>query len=472
MKNNPGAPLILTVPTGSPSKGTLLPASSIPGLVVGPLATVYVEPPAPNGRGNDATGTRGNAALPFATLQAAFAAMQNGDTLELAPGTYAPPSSPIPAALKSGSIQTSGDPRSVTIDATGTGLPALDFSAIAPGDTRDGWQIGTALGTSSFKIAADVGQPAIKADGTNAPAGTFFQQTIAIGAVLGGALAFKYVATCVIASPTVISPDTWGLALGGLVIVTSIGIWPSGHSIDVTVDTNDPKQPPNGLPGSGPGIAFLAGHWFSGTLTLKKQASLFAAPGVTLPDVVGSGLTVGPGPGFARTSIEAEGATFQGIDFASPGSEIPDSPAGNPTFNLRGAALQGSARFVVAAPAANQIVVNCNGAIVHADVQPGNGILATFRGTAFDSGPSNGGISTSGTGLCVPPDGAPIGDNAAGALVNTIPLPFAISGAYRVIPVADNAATLPLCVNNYTPTTCDITVAVAAGFLNGAIFMQ
>jgi hypothetical protein len=213
--------------------------------------------------------------------------------------------------------------------------------------------------------------------------------------------------------------------------------------------------------------------WPGGTLTLKKQASLAALPGCVLPNVVGAGLDVGPGPGFARTSVVANGGvSFGGIDLGSPGAEIPDSPAGNPRFDFHGAEFFGSAIFKVAGAEVNQAQINCNGAIVHADVQSNEGTLVSLRGAAFDAGPSNGGISTIGTGRVVPPDGSPIGDNAAAALVNTIPLPFAISGSYRVIPVANDPTTLPLCVNNYTPTQCDITVSVAAGFLNGAIFMM
>ncbi len=132
----------------------------------------------------------------------------------------------------------------------------------------------------------------------------------------------------------------------------------------------------------------------------------------------------------------------------------------------------GRTGFKVAGAAVNQITVNCNGAIVRADVQAGDGVLAMFRGTAFDSGPSNGGISTVGTGVCQPPDGAPIGDTAAVAPTTTVTLPFAISGAYRVTVAADDPTCLPLAVNNYTPTTVDVIVTIGAGFISGAISMQ
>lgn len=53
--------------------------------IVGPANVVYVESPP---KGNDATGQRGNAALPFATVAAAMAVMQDGDQMRIAPGFY------------------------------------------------------------------------------------------------------------------------------------------------------------------------------------------------------------------------------------------------------------------------------------------------------------------------------------------------------------------------------------------------
>lgn len=50
---------------------------------------------APAPIGNDATGTRGNPALPFATLSAAFAAALAGDQVILQAGTYAPAAPPV-----------------------------------------------------------------------------------------------------------------------------------------------------------------------------------------------------------------------------------------------------------------------------------------------------------------------------------------------------------------------------------------
>jgi hypothetical protein len=55
------------------------------GGVVGPANTVYVEL-AP--KGNDATGTRGDASLPFASIKAGLAACQDGDCLRIGPGTF------------------------------------------------------------------------------------------------------------------------------------------------------------------------------------------------------------------------------------------------------------------------------------------------------------------------------------------------------------------------------------------------
>ena len=73
-----GAAVWELVPTGGGGSG-----------IIGPQKVVYLEMPAPNGRGNDATGARGNAALPFATWNAAWAAMLSGDQMRIAPGSFA-----------------------------------------------------------------------------------------------------------------------------------------------------------------------------------------------------------------------------------------------------------------------------------------------------------------------------------------------------------------------------------------------
>lgn len=62
-------------------------AASGGGSIVGPGNVVYLSPSTAGG--NDATGQRGNAARPFATWNAALAAMLDGDQLRVGPGFYA-----------------------------------------------------------------------------------------------------------------------------------------------------------------------------------------------------------------------------------------------------------------------------------------------------------------------------------------------------------------------------------------------
>jgi hypothetical protein len=443
----------------------------ISGDIVGPLTTIYVEPPAPLGRGS-AAGARGNAAMPFATLDqayaAAVAALPAFSVIELAPGTYAPGSAPISPLLVSGVIQTNGNPWDVIIDATGTGLPCFDFSSTAQ---RDVWTVGVSPLAPGFRLRADPGVDAIKADGTGAPAGTFFNGALSISAVLetSGGLTFRLVSTLILANLQDYNNDAITIDRCGNVFWVGQALIFGSPPCTFTYDLNDPNQPTNG---SGEMAFFGQCVWLGGVIRLAHQAGLRANAGNVLPQIVGKSFDVGPGPGFAKTSLQLpQGCQVAGIDFESPGSQLADSGLGQPPVISLACELTAHAGFAVAGAAVNQVVVNCNGAIVRADVQPGNGVVATFRGTSFDAGPSNGGISTVGTGTCVPPDGAPIGATPAVAPITTAALPFAVSGSYIVIPVADDATCLPQSVDNYTPTSCDIHVTIAAGNVNGAIFM-
>ncbi len=472
MINNPGPTLFSVVPTGSPTKATLLPAGAIPGLVVGPLSTIYVEPPAPVGRGDDATAQRGNAALPCATLDKALAlavaALPAFSAIELAAGTYAPPSAPVSPLLEDGVIQSSGNPADVVIDALGTGLPCFDLSSPAH---RGVWTLGAGT-TPAFRCRADPGVPAIKADGTAAPAGTFFDGAFALSAVIesSGGIELRCVGAAILSNLEDFNADPIIFDRCGQVFFLGTCLFIGGAPCTMTVDYNDPLQPTGG---SGQLLFLGSMLWPSGSITLAAQAGMRAQAGNVLPLIQGSALTVGPGPGFAKTSIQIPQGVqlLGGLDFESAGREFPDSASGAPPVISIAGELAAHAGFKVAAPAANQITVNCNGAIVRTDVQAGDGVLATFRGAAFDSGPSNGGISTVGTGACQPPDGAPIGATAAVAPITTIALPFRISGAYHVIPVADDPTCWPTAVNGYTATQCDVHVAIGAGFVNGSIFM-
>ncbi len=466
MINNPGPTLFSVVPTGSPTKATLLPGSAIPGLAVGNVSTIYVDQPAPNGRGNNATGVRGNEALPFSTLDAALAVMQSGDTIALISGTFAPPSAPVPNTIESGSLVSMGDARTVRIDATGTGLPCFDLSLTAAGFKRTTWLV--AVGGPTLSWVADVGAPAIKADGSLAAVGAYFSDALSIGGVLGGAIEVKYAQTVILAPQPVISPDAWVLFNCGQVICVGDGasLWIGGPAaLDYTYDAADPLTPPASGPLGG-AIAFFGSiSWFAGTLKLVRQASLFVGTGVVLPDVISVVPDVGPGPAFQRTSITINARAQIGSFGAGAAFNIVDSPDGVPQFSLAGVEIVGASEFAVAGAAANRVGVELGGAVIHKVVTLGKGVDGSARGAAcLGGGPANG-LATSGTGTLIPPDGVAIGAKPVTGLTTTIALPWTLGGGggFTAAVVADNPATIPLAVNNLTATSFDVVVTAAVG---------
>jgi hypothetical protein len=124
------------------------------GGIVGPANVVYVEP-AP--KGDDATGQRGNAALPFATIGAAMLVMQAGDQMRLAPGFYVCDNVSIPAAVTTFSILGSG--RNMT-GVFYTGAPG--GACLLMGNTVGSF----ALSGISFDASSDPADNVYEIDGT------------------------------------------------------------------------------------------------------------------------------------------------------------------------------------------------------------------------------------------------------------------------------------------------------------------
>lgn len=160
-------------PTAGAAVWALVSGSSGGG-IVGPANAVYLEP-AP--KGNDATGQRGNAAQPFATLAGAVAAMINGDQLRVAPGFYI-----VPATVTM--------PNDFTMFAYGaifayTGVAG--GSIFARGNANGGFYIAGA----SFDASSDPSDNVYFIDGTGGGGGTlndggqFFQCQLRGGASSG-----------------------------------------------------------------------------------------------------------------------------------------------------------------------------------------------------------------------------------------------------------------------------------------------
>ena len=476
MRDNPGPPLFVVVPTGSPSKQTLAPASSIAGLAVGPLTAIYVEAPAPLGRGNDATAERGNAALPCATLDKAIAlavaALPAPSSFVLGPGTYAPPSAPIPDALEYGvlTVGEGANASNVIIDARGTGRPCWDLSIALAGGKRSVWTVGiSAGGVPTMRFQQDAGSTAFLADGTNANAGDFFQNgALSFGCVLeGGKMTTKYVGTLILANLQSFGSDLWLFSQGGQVICEGEALIVGGNACEVFYDAADPKVPAGGPPFGG-AISFT-GKWLwpAGSITLREQASINVSPGNVLPDLFTSEISIGPAPGFARTSIVA----FGGAVFNSVQADMSLNLGGFPRCELRGCELLAPS-LIRGLGAGLRIAPNLDGAIVRQTIEFAHGMDGSCRGATFDLGAQLG-IVTSFDGTVIPPDGVAMGP--VNALPGTTPLalPWRIGGKpFLVVPVSDNPGTGAIAVNNYTATSVDLVPAVAVGNLGGILSMR
>lgn len=344
--------------------------------VVGPLSTVYVEPPSPTGRGNDATGQRGNAARPFATLTAALAAMQSGDTLELASGTYAPPAGPIPAGLTDGVIRAPSGSTSTIIDAQGTGLVGLDFG----GASRGLWRL------EGFRLAQDPGSLALSADGSAAPAGTFFVNgSLALSNVVvtGGGVLAKYVGTLVGAFTVGVSGGLWKLNTCGTVFFISAQFF-GGESMEIATDNDDPLSPTGGASQLQP-VRFDGGCVYLGnmgnSISCAAQGGVYAAPGSILPQVNGIGLTkAAANPGwFSQVTILG---TCESVDFTNIGA-FPDVQG---VFDLRGATINGQCNIAQTPGAANTLRVAAGSTSFGSSVFIGEGCRADMRTASFAGG--------------------------------------------------------------------------------------
>lgn len=344
--------------------------------IVGPLATVYVEPPAPLGRGSDVTGQRGDASRPFATLTGAFGAMQSGDTMVLASGTYAPPAGPVPAALTDGVIRAASGATSTIIDAQGTGLPGLDFG----GASRGLWRL------EGFHIAQDPGARALSADGSAAPAGTYFVNgSLACSNVVitGGDVFVKYAGTFVGAFTVGVSGGLWRFETCGTVFFAS-GQFLGGESMEIATDNDDPLSPTLGASQLGP-VRFDGACVFVGgsgnAISCSLQGGVYAAPGSVMPQINGIGLTKATaGPGwFSQLTVLG---SCESIDFTNIGA-FPDVQG---VFDLRGANVNGQCNIAQTPGAVNTLQVAAGGAVFGSSVSIGEGCRADVRTSSFAGG--------------------------------------------------------------------------------------
>lgn len=367
----------------------LLAVGAIPsgggGGIVGPLSTVYVEPPTPTGRGDDATGERGNAAKPFATLDAAFAAMQNGDTLALAAGTYAPPTNPIPTTLLSAVIRCPSGAGATVIDGTGTTRPCLDFG----GGARELWNV------YGLRLQHDPGQLCLSADGSAAAKGQFFGNgalALAGVVIIGGDVLTRYVASLVGPLMTMPTGGTWQIDTCGSVLFNGCTL--IDVAMEVTTDNDDPLSPASS--GPNPPVRFDGATVFpTGTITLGEQGGVYSAPGSVLPQVTGSGLTKSLMGFFSQVSLFG---TVSLIDFSNLGA-LPDIQG---VVDLTGVRCTGQCNIEQAAGSLNTAGVAAAGAFFGSFVVAGEQTRWNLQNASFPSGILNQ-LTTTGSGIVIPP---------------------------------------------------------------------
>lgn len=414
------------------------------GGIVGPLKTIYVEPPLPNGRGDDATGQRGNAALPFATLNAALAVMQDGDTISLASGTYAPPSAPIPAAVTNGVIIAPSGSSTTIIDAQGTGLPGLDFS----GATRELWRI------DGFRIAQDPGVDALRADGSAVPAGQFFGNgALSVVQIVfqGGDVLLRYVGGAFFEFAVGASGGVWRLDNTGFVVFSDL-LMVGGDTMEISQDNDDPLSPNSGGTQQLQPVRFDSSCVFpDGTITCSEQGSIFAAPGSIMPEVNGSLLTQSiAGPYHSQVTLFG---TVRAIDFSGAGA-YPDVQG---AMNLKGAIIEGPVAVEQTPGAVNTLRVSGEDVTFGTRVTIGEGTVGAFRTASFVHGVLNA-LSTVANGQVVPPTFAtPPQLTAVAPAASSFVFPFSMIGTdYAVALDYDGPGDAPGYVPTRTTTGFDV----------------
>jgi hypothetical protein len=437
------APSRVTV-AGTPAAIAALLGAGSTGGVVGPLSTVYVEPPSPAGRGNDATGERGNAARPFATLQAALTAASDGDTIALSSGTYAPPTGPVKAALQTLNIIGTGASTCV-IESTSAPLPCLDVG----GTARNLFMV------RGLRMQNTAGGFAFAADGSGAAVGTFFNSALALAecTIAQGDLVVKYAGTLVAELVVYVGSGTCKLESIGTKILDNI-IAPA-CAWQITDDNDDPLAPTAG--GTVQlGIAQVFACELLGAITLDMQARMAADRATTLGVVSIAGSAAVAGPGWVP-SPQAFLGSVAGV-IANP---MPDATQ---TIDVSGARITGPSNIVAPPGAVNTITLNASGAVFEAGATLAlqEQVLANLRTASFVGG-ILGNVSTGGTNARVIPP-----TFSMPALPAAIPTAFAfgfkVAGvSYDVAIDTDTPGAAPAATTLRNNLGCEVTPTAAVG---------
>lgn len=428
---------IIVIPNGS-GGATVVPPSNILWVAIG---------------GNDGTGQRGNQALPFATIDGALAAMQDGDCIRVGPGTFAGPTAPIPAALASGSV-------------VGTG-PGVTFVQNAAG----GWVFSNAPRLSwiflNLVLQGAPGNVIVDADGTTqGGVSTFFPNGISFGnvvipqgnlnIVLCGSVTFTQCALGFDPGSSHIF-GTCGSAIMNRCTMT-------GGSIFSEYNADDPLGP--GPAANTQNILAIDTNLIDTSVFLVSQGCLTGTKGSTVGTINGQVMSMSlTGPGTApRVVWPGQVGT---VDFGSGGlRELPDGPL-QVILDFNGADILGPSTYRVAAPAANRQTVNAN-AYHGGNVLVNDGVTWRGRGATFASPINTGFLSTSlgSTGTVVPPSFA-MGPVANAGGPTTITYPFTLDDTDYAVAVDLDAiiGAVDIATTARTVTDCTVTVTGSGGNL-------
>ncbi len=418
------------------------------GAAVGPANVVWLSL-----NGDDATGTRGDARYPFATMQAAVDAMLDFDQLRIGPGTFETYSGPFPAILQVFSIVGSGI--GATLLLAPVGVDGLDFGGNL---TRVRAEL------SGFTVSADVGgKKALTADGTGQGSTQYFTEGLILDgvSVASGDVEVTY-------GDVVVHRRSSFSAFSNMLYTSCSSLKfegvsaDSGNSIGIDFDCDD-------LASSGLAVpATFDGGCSVSLIRLLRQGGIDAAPGCKAETLTAFGLSESVAGAQVSRIIYRGFVTSVRLGNTTTGvfQCLPDSTS-QVLVDFDGAIVGGAGFEVsVALPAANpqepRLNANFSGGLLI-----GNGINANCLSAQFLSNIGFGAtLVTAGTGTVKPPPFALASRLNASPLV--WPLSFALTDANYVV-------TLDVEGGGFTGTiaksTSDFTTdtAVVAGNISAVV---
>jgi hypothetical protein len=346
--------------------------------VIGPSNAVYVDP-----AGNDATGTRGNFAFPFLTVEGGMAACQQGDELLIAPGLYqplvalTPPVGVTELVIRGSGRVVNTDPAGLTYfggtmitDANLPGSNVFDFINVMDYALIAELTVVCTLAGFNFDGSSSAGLYGLNGIYVQNCRGQLNAQDVNILRWEGGQISGQ----CVITTCADVIFEATRVDIGCV----------------VNWDDNDANKPTTAR-----GDVVFQASSVSGVLDTGGQASVTGDTGSAVGGIEGNTLSVANG---LALSLRWYGRVTGTIDFSTGGKELPDSAtacvldfdgslllgtpikfkvAGAPpthaqTVSMRNATVTGAAAVITAD---SDIVIDATGATL------GSGVTTVNAGT-------------------------------------------------------------------------------------------